>query len=167
MILRAALAGAALAASAAGVAAAQASETAFYGNLGYSRFSADSADIDAVTVRAGADITRHFGVEAEASFGVGDDQGVDLDNAYGIFARGRLPLATDFAAFARIGWAAAEVSGNGQSADDDGVAGGVGVEWTGLKGWNVSHGVRVEYTRYEFDDGDADVFGVSYVVRGQ
>ena len=45
----------------------------YYGTLGYSQLDHSDGDLGAVTGRLGAKLTPNFGVEAEASFGVRDD----------------------------------------------------------------------------------------------
>ncbi|MGD2133616.1 MAG: porin family protein [Maricaulaceae bacterium] len=140
---------------------------------GWQRSSFDvggaSADVDSVFARGTYHLTPHFAGEAEAHFGIGDDDvggaTVELDNAFGIFARGGIGIADSVAVFGRVGYVNAEVSASAgpfaASDTDSGWAAGVGGELF-LAGPN---GVRADYTRYEFDDGDADAFSISYVRR--
>lgn len=162
-----------------GGAAAQAQALAgvtFTGEAGYSQVMLDDADVDlgVITLRGGAQLNEYFGVEAEAHFGVNDDQvdvggttaDVEVNTAFGLFAVGSLPVAEGVQLFGRVGYFTAEVeaSAGGASADDseDGVAFGAGVKWYPQDG---AWGVRGEYTRVEFDDDSADIIGISGVYR--
>ena len=140
---------------------------------GWQRSSLDaggaSADLDSVFVRGGYHLTPNFSGEIEGHFGIGDDSvggaTVELDNAFGVFARGGIPVADTLALFGRIGYVNAEISASAgpfsASDSDSGWAAGVGGEFF-LDGAN---GFRADYTRYEFDDLDADAFSINYVRR--
>ena len=65
----------------------------------------------------------NFAIEGEASFGVDDDCGLELDNEIGVFVVGKLPVATQFDLFARVGVARIETSPGGS---EDGLAYGAG-----------------------------------------
>lgn len=141
---------------------------------GYERFDFDDAAFDTVVVRGGYDFTRYLGVEGQANIGIGDDTitegsvtgDVELNYAAGLFGVVR-PWSTEQAnVFLRAGYttteAEASVSGLSFSADDDAWAYGVGGEWF----FAGDNGVRVDYTRFDYDEGgESDVFGVSYVRR--
>jgi hypothetical protein len=142
---------AALAAAAAAVAlggAAQA-QTAIDLNLGYTNFD----EADAVTGRISGRFTTVFGAEGEASIGTDDA----LDSAWGLFAKGVLPLNDSAEVFARAGFAGAEGAGG---ADADGGAFGAGAQVL-IVGRS---GVRFDYTRYDFDN-EIDAYSISYVFR--
>jgi outer membrane immunogenic protein len=149
-------------------------ESEFYINGGYSAFDGEGATLDGITARGGVFFNDYFGVEGEASFGLGEDEiepGVDLElsNQFAGYVIGRLPLGENFDLFARAGYGSAEFdvsSGDlGGSADVDGFAGGVGGQFF----FTEQFGVRGEYTRFEADDedldGGLDVFSVSAVFR--
>lgn len=155
-----------------GVAAADAGDVRLSG--GYTFIDVDDVDFDAVSFRAGYDFTDYVGVEGQLDIGLGDETvrvgagtaDVSLDYAFGGYVVGRAPIAENANLFGRIGYvtAQAEASAAGVtfSDDDDGFAYGVGGEWF-FDGYN---GVRVDYTRIDFDTaGDADTFGISYVRR--
>jgi hypothetical protein len=121
-------------------------------NLGYTRF--DDIDEDAFTGRLSARLLSNFGAEGEVSVGVGDDNG--LDTAWGVFGKGAIPLGEVTELFARVGYVDAEADGG---AGGDGVAFGAGGQFT-ITGRS---GVRLDYTRYEFED-DVDSWSISYVL---
>ncbi|MDQ0463907.1 hypothetical protein QO010_001678 [Caulobacter ginsengisoli] len=137
-------------------------ETTWYGNVGYAGISADDVNLGAIQGRIGAQFTPHIGVEGEVAFGVKDDTvlgtDVKLDNEYGIYAVGTLPVNDKFDLLARVGYARAEADVGGTSGSDDGVAYGVGAQYS----FDGKNGVRADYTKYDFL-GDADVWSVSYV----
>jgi len=125
--------------------------------VGYTQYDAEGADVGGITGRLGYDFTPNWGVEGEASFGVGDDDGAELDNAFGLYGIGKLPLSEQVSLHARVGYQTVE--GNG--GDDDGVGYGVGAQWN----VNERFGVRGDYTRLTGEEDDVDTFGVSAVVK--
>lgn len=148
-------------------------EPRFTLGAGYERVDADGAEFDTVVLRAGYDFTRYLGVEGQVHFGIGDetitDGGItadlDLNHSAGLFGVVR-PWSNEQAnVFLRVGYTTTEVeasaAGFSVEADDDAWAYGVGGEWF----FAGNNGVRFDYTRFDFEDGDADVFGLSYVRR--
>jgi hypothetical protein len=144
------------------------------GNLelsgGYSQFDEDGAEIGALTGRGTYFFNRYLGAEGEVSIGVSDaDVGpatVELDQSFGAFGVLRAPLSERFELFGRAGYATSEftasVPGFGStSADVDGLAYGVG----GKLFLTERVGVRLDASRYEGDDGEADVFTIGGVVK--
>lgn len=130
-----------------------------YINAGYTQFDGDGGgDLGALTGRVGVGFGQNFAIEGEASIGVADDSGLELDNELGIFGVGKLPVAPNFDLFARVGFARIETSPGGS---EDGVAYGVGGEFhlTDLDG------IRGDWTRHDYDAGDVDAFSISYVRR--
>ncbi|WP_300544836.1 porin family protein [Maricaulis sp.] len=141
---------------------------------GYERADFDSAEFDTIVLRGGYDFTRYLGVEGQVNVGIGDDSiteggvagDVELDYIAGLFGVVR-PWSSDQGnVFLRAGYstteAEASVAGLSFEADDDAWAYGVGGEWF----FAGDNGVRVDYTRFDYDDGgESDVFGVSYVRR--
>jgi len=153
----------------AGAASAQSTEInpEVYGSVGYTYADFDDAGFDVATLRGGVDLNDYFGVEAEAGFGLSAEDisgvAVELDTLWGTYAKAQYPLTEQFDAFARIGYVDAEVEGSlagtTVSVGDDGVGYGVGGQY-----WFAGkNGVRGEYTRYDFDEGEADAFTLSYV----
>ena len=141
--------------------------------IGYTLYDIEDTDFDAISLRAGYDFNRWLGVEAEGLFGMGDETvdvlGVDVDASLnyslGIFGKATLPLSDRASLFARLGFATAELEasalGVSETESEEAIAIGAGGEFA-ISG---PHHVRAEYTRYEFDDSDADSFSISYVAR--
>lgn len=163
-----------LLASAAAIVAAAGASAQDTGNVylgaGYTYVDVDGVEFDALNLRGGYDFNQYFAVEGEALIGLGDEEvsGVDVSLEYlvGAYAKAQYPLNEQFSVFGRLGYAYTEVEGSAGgvtvSDDTDGFAYGVGGEWA-FAGPNA---IRVEYTRYEFeDDGEADTFGASYIRR--
>lgn len=149
-------------------------EPRFTLGAGYERFDFDDAAFDTVVLRGGYDFNRFFGVEGQANVGIGDDSiteggvtaDVELNYAAGVFGVVR-PWSNEVASvFVRGGYttteAEASAAGLTFSADDDAWAYGIGGEWF----FAGDNGVRVDYTRYDYEeDSEADVFGIAYVRR--
>ena len=137
-------------------------EPTWYANLGYANVSADDVNLGAIQGRLGAQFNPYIGVEGEVAFGVKDDtvSGIDvkLNNEYGAYAVAKLPVNDKFDIFGRVGYAHAEAEVGGTSGSDDGVAYGVGAQYS----FDGQNGIRGDYTKYDFL-GDADVWSVSYV----
>lgn len=155
-------------------ASAQTGDTGFYAGLGGTWYSADDVDVTGATARAGYRFHPNFGVEGEASVGIEGDEAeflgtpvdVDLDNQYGAYAVGFLPLSDRFELLGRVGWASISAEGSigdfTAGADDDGLGVGVGAQYF----VTPNFAVRGDYTRLaaDSDDGDddgVDAFGVS------
>lgn len=145
----------------------------WYANAGATWYSADDADVTGATARLGYKFNDNFGAEGEASFGIEGDTAdflgtpvdVDLDNQFGVYAVGWLPVSENFDLFGRIGYASIDAQGSfggfSAGADDDGAAVGVGAQYM----FNDTWGVRGEYTRLASDDDGVDAVGVSAVAR--
>ena len=148
----------------------------YYGTLGYSQLDGSQGDLGAVTGRFGARFTPYLGAEAEASFGVKDEDisfgGVDgkLKHKYdaAIYGVATLPVSPNFELFGRLGYGTTEVKAKvaGVSARDDGesVNYGAGANYY----FAAQNGVRADWTRRDFrgsDAGEADVYSVNYVRR--
>lgn len=164
-----------LAASGLGAAAllAPAASAQIYGGAGYSVFTADvdgeDATVGGIIGRLGYKTNPFFGVEGELAIGVQEDSfdvlgttvDVSLENSYGVYAVGWLPVPMIGDLFARVGYANLEVeaSAGGLSASEDGsgIAYGAGAQISPFPFTKL----RLEYTRYEPDDGEVDAFGVS------
>lgn len=162
-------------------AAAQAQTTpGVYASAGYSLISPKGdrdADVGAVTLKAGYQFNRYFGVEAEGAFGVDDDSfrtsagatgTYGLDYSIGAFGVARYPVTDKVDVFARGGLVHAKFDGKARIANttvklsdkDELWAGGAGVQVN----LDEKNALRAEYTRYEGSDGlDANVFGASFV----
>ena len=145
---------------------AQSISPSYYVNLGYSNLGADSdgPNYNAVTGRLGARLNRYFGVEGEISGGLNNDQGAHMDTQYAGYGVGYLPVLPNADLFARIGYGATNFSteraGPVYSSQDNSWNWGVGGQYF----FNGPNGVRVDYTRSNYDNGpDANTWGVSYV----
>lgn len=138
---------------------ATAQEANVYINAGYTQFEGDGGgDLGGITGRIGVGFGPNLAIEGEASFGVNDDSGLELDNEIGIFAVGKLPVASSFDLFARVGVARIETSPGG---DEDGLAYGAGGEFH----LTDRDGIRGDWTRHDYDAGDVDAWNISYVRR--
>jgi outer membrane immunogenic protein len=127
-----------------------------YGGLGYTQYDFDDAEVGGVTGRVGYKFHPNFAVEGEGTIGTSDDENAELDNAWGAYGVGILPLGSNFDLLGRVGYQTVEVDGTGPVADveADGLAYGVGANWRVTDRF----GVRGDYTRLDGDDdaeGDA------------
>jgi hypothetical protein len=131
-----------------------------YAGAGYTHYEFDGDETGAVTGRLGYRIHPNFAVEGEAAFGASDGDNAELDNAWGVYAVGVVPVAPSFDLFGRVGYQTVELDRVvGADIDSEGLGYGVGVNW------RVSErfGVRGDYTRLDGgDDGEeGDAIGVS------
>jgi hypothetical protein len=137
----------------------------WYGNLGYSFYDTDvgDANLGAVQGRLGARFNRYFGVEGEAALGVQDDDiagvGVDLEHSLGIYGVGFLPVSDNIDLLARVGYGNTRVSVGSVSDSDDSLNYGVGAQWS----WDEANALRGDYTRFDGDTAEANVWSLSYV----
>lgn len=164
---------AALLASAAIVATPAVAQEGFNASLGYTHYDGDDIDVGGVTGRLGYRFHPNFGVEGEATFGTNSDDvdvlgtnvNVELDNAYGIYGVGYLPVSQNVDLFARAGWAQVEASGSAgpltASIEEEGVGYGGGVQWR----FGERVGLRAEYTRLEGEDNGVDTYGLSLATQ--
>src|SRR5262245_7144209 len=82
---------------------ANAQEGAYVG-LGYTQFDAEDISVGGVTGRVGYRFHPNFAAEVDASFGVDDDEGVELDNSVGVYGVGILPVSSQVDLFGRVGY---------------------------------------------------------------
>lgn len=158
------------------VAAPASAET--YGTIGYGRASTDfglagaDVDLDALTVQGGwRPEGGVFGVEAEASIGLGDDTvagaGIDVElrHQYAIYATAQFPVTPQINLFGRVGFGNSDVelsdsTGSLGAVDTDSVNFGLGGSYM----FSEVNGVRVDFTRHDFKGGsDADVIALSFL----
>ncbi len=144
--------------------------TGVYANLGYSHTSPGDLDLGAIQGRLGYRFNNWFGVEGELATGIKDDEvsvasGVDFDvgleHQEAIYAVGFFPLTEQLELVGRVGYGNTEIESDelGTSADGQSWNFGAGAQYH----FDGVNGVRVDYTRYEFeDDGDADVWSIAY-----
>jgi outer membrane immunogenic protein len=162
-------AAAALLAFAATPASAQDTGNRWYAGAGYTQFDAGNVDVGGVTGRLGYRFSPYFGVEGEATFGIEDDTAdflgtpvdVELDEQFGAYAVGFLPLGEQFDLIGRVGYATIDASGSvgpfQAGVDDDGLGYGVGAQWR----FSDNFALRGDATRFEGDGEDADAFSIS------
>jgi hypothetical protein len=122
--------------------------------------------LGAITGRLGYELNRNVAVEGEVSVGVKDDSyteggstaEVKLDNQFGAFAVGKLPLSFG-SLYARLGYADTEISTNGTTlGDGSGLAYGGGIEFN----FTDKISGRLDYTDF---DGSIGSLGVSGVLK--
>lgn len=152
---------------------ASAQDTNFNVGAGYSRIDIQDVEFDAISLRAGYDFNETFGIEGQVDFGIGDDSltigaataDIELNYSAGFYGIARLPVAENASLFGRLGYVTTEIeaSAAGFVADesDDGFSFGVGGEYY----FGNANGVRVEYTRTDYDAGESDSFTLSWVHR--
>ncbi|WP_296820749.1 porin family protein [Brevundimonas sp.] len=149
-------------------------DPSWYGSVGVANVSAEDTDVDlnAVTGRLGARLNPYFGVEGEASFGLGDESvapGVDAELSHdaSAYAVGYYPISNNFEVFGRVGYGTTEIevsgAGSSVSENEDSLNYGVGAQYF----FDGANGVRGDWTRRDFRDdaGEADVWSISYVRR--
>lgn len=133
-----------------------------YGTVGYAGVDAEGANLGALQGRLGYKFTPMFGVEGEAAFGISDDtvSGVDVEMKHevGVFGVVTAPISPSFDLFARAGYTGASFDTTLGELDTDGFAYGVGGQY------NVTEkdGIRLDWTRHDHDDAEADVWSVGY-----
>lgn len=157
-------------------ASAQVGRTGAYVGLGATHFSVEDVDVVGATGRLGYRFHPNFGVEGEASFGIDGDEAdvlgtpvdVDLENQYGAYAVGFLPVTSNVELLGRVGWTSIDAEGSfggfTAGAEDDGLGLGVGAQWH----VNDRFAIRGDYTRLSADGSDdidgIDAFGLSGIV---
>ena len=159
----------------------------FYGELGGTAYEIDDS-IYGVQGRLGWQGASGFGAEVEGSLGVSDedvvvlvdvidpvtgvatptsvDVSVGVDNQIAGFARYALPVGARTNLLARAGYHRTEFdldmgAFGSESVTEDGFAYGAGVEF----GVSPRSALRLDYTRYDTDNGALDSASVGYQVR--
>lgn len=135
-----------------------------YNLLTYDESPFSDADLSAVDVGIGMFFNKNFGVEARLGVGLGDDtiSGIklELNNYFGIYARGEIPLPNRFSVYGLLGVAAvdlkASAGGIQASAVDNDISYGVGVMYS----INNKSSVGLEYLML-YDEGPTQIDGLS------
>lgn len=155
-------------------ASAQSVPAQFYGNLGYSFIDGDSGvNLGAINARAGVQLHRYFGLEAEGAIGVDSDRATvagttvttKLRRSIGAYAVGFVPVTPQFDLLVRGGYGGSRIRATAPGAkitdNEDSWNYGVGAQYT----FDGKNGVRGDFTRHDFGDGfgHADVWTVAYV----
>jgi hypothetical protein len=148
--------------------------TSFYGTLGYADTDLSHVNLSAIQGRLGARFGPYFGVEGELSEGVNSDHldvggaevKVKQDASEAVYGVGFLPLASNFDLLARIGYGHTSGTGSipGVSTVIKGDSWNYGVG--GQYSFDGKNGIRVDYTRQDYQArgaDDANVWAVSYV----
>lgn len=129
----------------------------WYAGAAYTNFDADGADVGAATGRLGYRFNPNFAVEGEASVGIDDDEGVELNHNAGLYAVGILPVTSNFDLHGRIGYQQTEVDTPIGDVSDEGLGYGVGATYR----FTPNLGVRADWTRLEGDDeAEADAISI-------
>lgn len=150
-------------------------QPAYSASLGYTGVNVDGLGLGAVSLRAGADFGKYFGVEGEGAFGVVDQHSqiagvstnLHLEDEYAAYAKLRYPVLPGTNVFVRGGFGHTDfrVSPLMQPQFNNGLDSwnfGGGVDYS----FDGKNGVRAEYTRMDWQDRglrDADTWSVSYV----
>lgn len=133
-----------------------------YGSIGYANVDADGPNLGAIQGRLGYRFNPYVGIEGEAAFGVGGDTAgaidIDLKHEIGAFVVGYVPVSPKADLFARVGYSSASFDTSLGDVDGDGVAWGVGGQYH----FTNKDGVRLDWTRHDYDAANADVWAVSY-----
>jgi len=141
------------------------SDVQWYGNLGYSFYDTDfgGAQVGAVQARVGARFHNYFGIEGEGALGVDNDSvagvNVKLNHSEAIYAVGFVPLSSQFDLIGRVGIGSTDFKVAGVSDSESSVNYGAGAQWS----FDDSNAVRGDYTRFDGDNVNADVWSLSYV----
>ena len=133
-----------------------------YGTVGYANVDADGPTLGAIQGRLGYKFNPYVGVEGEAAFGVSGDttSGVDVDlkHEVGAYVVGFVPVSPKADLFARVGYSSTSFDTSVGDVDGDGVAYGFGGQYH----FTDKDGVRLDWTRHDYDAGNADVWAVAY-----
>jgi len=136
----------------------------WYAGAAYTQYDLDDAEVGGATGRVGYRFNPNFAVEGEGTLGVDDDDAAELNNTYGAYAVGILPIGSSgFDVFGRAGYQQFDVdrAGLAPDVDDGGLSYGAGVGWRLGSGF----GLRADYTRSEVDDEDIDAISLGGVVN--
>ena len=131
-----------------------------------------SVKIGSVLVRAGTDLNKHFGVEAQYSYGITDDdygvtsngitQQRTLKNrgSYGLYVRPKMAINEQVTAYALIGanYADYESESNNDRVNAYGTAFSAGVGVTAMTSQNLGFGAEIM-------SYDSDIFALNVGVR--
>ena len=133
-----------------------------YGTVGYAGVDTDGGNLGAIQGRLGYKFNPYVGVEGEAAFGVNDDTvsgvNVKLQHELGAFVVGFVPVSPKVDLFARVGYTSSTFDTSLGDVDGDGAAWGGGGQYH----FTDKDGVRLDWTRHNYDVGDADVWSLGY-----
>jgi len=143
----------------------------FGGNISFLEYSEggfEEASLTAVVGRLGTTFNENFSGEIRLGFGVGDDSvdvfgtdvDVELDNMFGVYVRGGIPVTDSFFPYAIVGYTRGEVTasalGYSESNSESDVSFGLGADI------NLSQNaiINMEYMSY-FDKDGTEIDGFS------
>ncbi|MES1200515.1 MAG: porin family protein [Pseudomonadota bacterium] len=134
----------------------------WYTGASYTHYDFDGTTLGGVTGRLGYKFTPNLALEGEGTIGVKNDTNAELDNAYGLYGVGTVPVTSNLDVFGRVGYQKVDVNGRGGAPGftQDGVGYGAGATFHVTD----SLGIRGEYTRLD-GDRDADTFSLGGSVR--
>jgi len=154
-----------------GVLAAQSDKSyigAQYSLVTYSETGIPDYDMTALILRGGYNINEYFSVEGRYGFGIADDThrlssldiSLEVDNMYGIYALGRIPLSNNFDLYGVAGYTevnfAASIPGYSVNFDESDFSVGAGAEF-----YLDSVSFSLEYMSYiSKNDFDLNAIGV-------
>lgn len=153
-------------------------QTGLYAGVGvaqvqYKEDGFQSLEPTAITFRVGSQLNPNFAVEARLGTGLSDGSGTfsgipisaEIDNFYGVYAKGIIPVTSWFAPYAMVGYTHAKVTaragGFSASNSDSDFSYGIGADFPVSK--NIA--INLEYARLFAGDGynaDAISLGVAY-----
>ena len=146
---------------------------AFVSRVTYAEDGLDDANPTAIGVKIGASISKNFAVEARLGTGLSDDSvsvlgvpvSIKVDNFYGVYGRGILPLSDQASIYGLLGYTHGKLKGDftggSVSISDSDVSYGIGGDFAVTP--TVS--LNVEWARlFKGDDFKVDglTFGVSF-----
>lgn len=141
-----------------------------YASAGYAHVDGDGVNLGALQGRLGYRANSWLGVEGEAAIGVKDDDvniagtdvNVELKHQLAAYVVGFAPVSANTDLFARFGYGTTKIKGSagGVSVSDDGESWNYGVG--AQHHFDGVNGVRIDWTRHDFDGGNADVWSVAY-----
>lgn len=146
----------------------------YYVEAGYANVDFADEGFGVANFGAGVKFNKYFGAEVNAGFGITEKSYVEsgvtvdvkVDSTLAAYLVGSYPVSENVELLGRIGFLRGELSGEASgtkvSVSDDAFAAGVGVRYFPKGG---VHGLRADFTRAEFEDGDVDQISVSYVRR--
>jgi hypothetical protein len=144
--------------------------TGVYGSVGYANVDGDGVNLGAIQGRLGYRMNSWLGVEGEGAIGIQDDDvdiggtdvNVDLKHQFAGYVVGFAPISENTDLLARFGYGTTKIKGSagGVSASDDGSSWNYGVG--AQHHFDGVNGVRIDWTRHDFDGGNADVWSVAY-----
>lgn len=135
-------------------AAAHAQQGLYVGvNLGQAEYDEDgfpSAEPTAISFKVGNQFNKNFAVEARLGTGLSDDDvsisgqrfDVEVDNFYGVYAKGIVPLSGVFSLYGLVGYTHGEITGSGRgisaSSSDSDFSYGIGADFAVSKTLSVN-----------------------------